>query len=333
MNKRICGGLFVLVGGLLYIFPNTGDRASSVEFQRDGNRIEVTIGGRPFTTYYFGPETAKPYLQPLRSAQGTVVTRGFPVENSVPRVHEDDPALEPHQRPMYFAHGNIDGLNFWSEQVFEKYYRESSPEAYGRMVFRTLSEMRGGTDSGVIGADFDLESPSGRRIAEETQTFTFQGDDQTRTIDCEFVVKASYGPVVMGDTKEGTFGIRVAPELNSPPGRMVNSNGAVGEKEIWGTRADWVDYSGTIDGGQVGIAVFDNPKSFRHPTYWHARAYGLFAANPFGVREFTRDTAQDGSWTIIAGHPLVLRYRVLIHYGDDKQARVADAYQRYAAGP
>lgn len=332
MNNRICRGLLALVSGFFYVCLTAADRPAYVEFQRHGNRIEVTIGGRPFTTYYFGPETAKAYLQPLRSAQGTVITRDFPLENAIPPSHEHDPALEPHQRPMYFAHGNIDGLNFWGEQVFQKYYGGPSSEAYGRMVFRTLSEMRGGTDSGVVRADFDLQSPSGRPIAEETQAFTFRGDDQTRTIDCEFIIKASYGPVVMGDTKEGTFGIRLVPQLNSPPGRMVNSNGAVGEKEIWGTRADWVDYSGTVDGGQVGIAVFDSRKSFRHPTYWHARAYGLFSANPFGAREFTRDPAQDGSWTIIAGQPLVLRYRVLIHRGDHKEARVAEAYQRYAAG-
>jgi hypothetical protein len=102
-------------------------------------------------------------------------------------------------------------------------------------------------------------------------------------IDCEIILVANHGSdLTMGDTKEGTFGIRLAQELNSLSGHTVNSVGAEGEKAIWGKRTDWVDYDGTVVGDDLGVAVFDNPRSFRHPTYWHARGYGLLAANPFG---------------------------------------------------
>ena len=113
---------------------------------------------------------------------------------------------------------------------------------------------------------------------------------------------------------------------------MVNSNGAEGEKGVWGKRANWVDYDGKVNGEELGVAIFDHPQNLRHPTYWHARGYGLFAANPFGIKEFTRDPHQDGSYTLPAGGSLVLRYRVLIHHGDYRQAKVAQAYQDYAAG-
>jgi hypothetical protein len=126
--------------------------------------------------------------------------------------------------------------------------------------------------------------------------------------------------------------IRVVKGLDSPPGHMVNSEGAVGEKTVWGKRADWVDYYGKVAGEDVGIAILDDPKNLRHPTYWHARHYGLLAANPFGLREFLHDRHQDGSFVIVAGGSLTLRYRVLIHHGDFHQARVADAYTQYAAG-
>jgi hypothetical protein len=150
-------------------------------------------------------------------------------------------------------------------------------------------------------------------------------------IDCVFVLYATAGPLDMGDTKEGTFGIRLAPELSAPLGHMVNSSGAEGERAIWGKPAEWVDYSGTISGRQVGVAILDHPKSFRHPTTWHARAYGLFAANPFGLREFSRDENKDGAWTIPEGKSLTFRYRVVIHEGDFSAARIKDEYQRYAA--
>jgi hypothetical protein len=176
-----------------------------------------------------------------------------------------------------------------------------------------------------------LTDPNGRAIGEETQSFTFQGDAHIRIVDCEFVLYATAGPLDIGDTKEGSFGIRLAPELSAPHDRMINSNGAEGEKAIWGQRADWVDYSGTVAGQQVGVAVFDHPKSFRHPTTWHARAYGLLAANPFGLREFTRDDNRDGAWTIREGKSATFRYRVLIHEGDFPPSRIREAYATYAA--
>ncbi len=233
---------------------------AGVALRRDGSHVDVLIGGRPFTTYYFDPTVAKPYFFPLRSAAGTVVTRGF----------------------------------------------------------RHLR------------AAFDLITPVGT-IARETQTYDFSGDDRSRTIDCEFAIHASHGPVTMGDTKEGTFAIRVVKALDSPPGRMVNANGATGEKGIWGKRAEWVDYSGRVADEEVGIAVFGHPQNLRAPTYWHARAYGLLAANPFGVRQFTGERRQNGKYLIPAGEALVFRYRVFIHHGDARQAQVAEAYRQFAA--
>jgi hypothetical protein len=155
-----------------------------------------------------------------------------------------------------------------------------------------------------VQARFVLLDPNEREVAEESQSFAFRGDAQTRTVDCEFVFYATAGPVVIGDTKEGTFAIRLAPELSAPHDQMLHSEGRRGERAIWGKSADWVNYSGTIAGKPVGIAVFDSPKSFRHPTTWMARAYGPFAANPFGLRAFTHDKSRDGTWTIPEGQSL-----------------------------
>ena len=298
-----------------------------VELQQNGHQIDVLIGGRPFTTYHFDPGVAKPYLFPLRSARGTVVTRSFPMLNNIAGEDHD----EPHQRAMYFAHGGINGSDFWGEAAFPKWSDHSS-RTFGRTVFRKLDQMFGGSDSGKLRATFNLVKLDGETIAEETQAYTFSGDENSRTIDCEFTIHASEGPVEFGDTKEGTFAIRVVKALDSPPGHMVNSAGATGEKAIWGKRADWVDYYGNVSGEDVGIAIFDHPENFRHPTYWHARGYGLLAANPFGVREFTRDRRQDGGYTIPAGGSLTLRYRVIIHHGDYHEAQLEDAYKNYTAG-
>ena len=311
------------------LMVSTAGAADKVELARKGDQIDVSIGGRPFTTYFFPADIAKPYFQPLRTAQGTIVTRDFIIGNTIPQEHLKDRSLEPHQRPMYFGHGDIDGIDFWGEAVFPQY---SDDTVFGRAVFKKLEEMRSGGESGTLKADFELADPRGRVIADEVQSFVFGGGAETRWIDCEITLLANHGSdVVMGDTKEGTFAIRLANELNSPPGHMVNSAGAEGEKEIWGKPADWVDYDGAIAGEELGVAVFDSPKSFRHPTTWHARGYGLLAANPFGWREFYKDPEKDGSWTIQQGKTLKFRYRVFIHHGDYKQAKVAEAYQEFVA--
>jgi len=324
LDSKLC---LAVIGGLL-LAPAVWSAGDAVQLLRKGDRVEVLIGGRPFTTYFFSADVAKPYFQPLRSAAGTIVTRDFPLGNTIPPEHLKDRSLEPHQRPMFFGHGDIDGIDFWGEAVFPQY---SDDTVFGRVVLQKVDDTDG-SGSRSLRADFDLADPRGRVIAGETQSFAFGGDSSTRWIDCEITLVANHGSdLTLGDSKEGTFGIRLAKELNSPPGHMVNSAGAEGEKAIWGKRADWVDYDGAVGGEDLGVAVFDSPKSFRHPTWWHARAYGLLAANPFGWREFYNDPEKDGSWTIPQGKELKFRYRVFIHHGSYQQARVAEAYQQYAA--
>jgi hypothetical protein len=163
-----------------------------VELKRSGDHIEVLIGGRAFTTYYFGSGVAKPYLFPLCSAEGTVVTRSFPMVTNIPGEDRD----EPHQRALYFAHGDINGFDFWGEAAFPKWSRHSV-SSFGRTVLRQLDEMHSGPDSGTLVAEFDLMTPEGKAIAAETQSYLFRGDEHSRAIDCEFAIHANQGPVKM----------------------------------------------------------------------------------------------------------------------------------------
>ncbi len=203
--------------------------------------------------------------------------------------------------------------------------------AHGHMRLVKLEEVQGGPESGIIRARYTLEDPNNRVLAEETQTYTFRGDQRRNIVDCEYVVYAGANPVVFGDTKEGTFAVRLNADLSTPHDHMLNSNGATGEPAIWGKPADWVDYSGMVGGKQVGVVAFDHPSSFRHPTTWHARAYGLLAANPFAAREFTKDDKQDGSWTVPERKSITFRYGVVIYDGEYTPAQLADMYQQYVA--
>ncbi len=327
VKQRAAGTARLAPLAALAVLLATALPGANVELKRGQDQVEVFIGGELFTTYYFSTTVAKPYLMPLRTPSGVILTRDFPVGNDIGKANPKESSFEPHQRPLYFGHGNIDGLDFWGEQAFARYYDDHARQAFGHMVVQNVAIE---PFTNRLSARFRLDGPNQRVIGEETQSYAFSGDAQARIIDCEFVLRASAGPLVLGDTKEGTFGIRLRKELSAPNDHMINSNGARGEPAIWGQSADWVAYSGSVSGQQVGIAVFDAPSSFRHPTTWHARAYGLFAANPFGRRAFTRDKTQDGSWTIPEGQSITFRYRVVLYDGVLPAERLAEMYRKYA---
>lgn len=322
----------ILLSGVLLMAAD-----QPVRFEKQKDSVEVFIGGKPFSSYYFGPNSPKPYMSPLRSAQGTIVTRGYPMRTDIPGERHD----HPHHRALFFAHGDINGIDFWGEATHTKasqtangvYYPTAGTLPTGKTEFRKLDEVKAHGQSGTLKAEFELVGPDGKAIGSESQEYTFQGDATSRIIDCTFTLTANKGvPLEMRDTKEGTFAIRVVNGLTKPGLRMLNSEGKVGVDNIWGKRANWVDYDGTVDGESLGIAIFDNPANIKHPTYWHARDYGLFAANPFGEHDFYHDPKRNGSVTIAEGKSLTLRYRVYIHHGDAEQAHVADAYNSYSGG-
>ncbi len=294
---------------------------AQVKFTQAAGRILVEIDGKPYTTFFLAPDGNKPYLYPLSTASGIVVTRHFPMENVPGETHD-----HPHHRGLFFSHGDVNGINFWATEA------DSKAPNKGRMIVRKVIETTAGEKSGTIRVVFEGQDPKGKGIMTETRTITFNADPRLRTIDYEIQIDP-LEKLTFTDTKEGTFGIRLATSMTEDKGgRMVNAEGKETEKAVWGKRSPWVDYYGPVEGRTAGVAMFDNPGNPRHPTYWHTRAYGLHAANPFGVRDFTGDKSQDGSLTVAPGQPLRFRYRVVIHEGDVRSARISELWRQYAAG-
>jgi hypothetical protein len=294
--------------------------SAQVQFTPQADRIQVEIDGRSYTAFYLAPGGNKPYVYPLSTASGIVVTRHFPME-TFPGETQD----HPHHRGMFFSHGDVNGFNLWATEP-----GANSAKA-GRMVLKKLLETKGGQKSGTLSVVFTAEDSKGEPLMTETRTITFYSDPRLRTIDYEARIDATQ-KLIFGDTKEGTFGIRLATSMTEDKGgRMVNAEGKETEKDVWGKRSPWVDYFGQVDGQTVGVAIFDNPANPRHPTYWHSRAYGLFAANPFGARDFTGDKSQDGSMSVEPGNTVRFRYRVVLHPGDFRDANIAELYKQYAA--
>jgi len=300
--------------------------AAQVSITPGLEKIEVVINGAPFTTFYVaGDDVRKPYLHPLRAASGTYVTRMWPMEKV---AEEADAANDhPHHRGLWFAHDPVSGVNFWASESI------ATPDTRGIIVLRELGDIESGVDRGSIAATFEWRDPGGAPMVVERRLMVFHADDPLRTIDFDITLTA-VRDVEFADSKEGTFGLRVRPvmEEDGGSGQIVNADGLVGEQQAWGKPSKWCDYSGTINGEELGIAILDHPDNPNHPVRWHVRGYGLFAANPFGLDAFTGETTGNGGVRLRAGESRRFRYRVVVHPDDAASANIDRLWMEYASG-
>jgi hypothetical protein len=297
---------------------------SQVEIVPGPEKISIRIHGQPYTDFFVaGAEVTKPYLHPLRAASGTYVTRMWPMEKVAEEAGIAKPD-HPHHRGVWFAHESVNGLDFWNNDA-----AYTTPNR-GKIVLDKIGAIRNGKAQGSLAATFDWTDLQGHKLLTESRVMTFYDDPKLRIIDFDITL-TPVEKVTFGDGKDGAFGIRLRPALNEDKGsgHIVNADGLETEKQVWGKPSNWCDYSGEINGEKVGIAILDHPANPHHPVRWHARAYGLFAANPFGLAVFTGDKSRNGSIAVEPGQTLRFRYRVIVHPGDVKTADIAAEWTRY----
>lgn len=293
-----------------------------VKLTESADKVRVEVDGELFTEYCFkgGPHV---YFHPLLGPGRAPLTRNYPMQ----RDSEDEEHDHPHHRSLWYSHGSVNGIDFWAE----------SPKS-GKIVHDKFLEVTSGDKTGVIRSLNNWTGPDGETVCTCEQLFrVYAGPATERLIDFEVTLKASDKPMVLGDTKEGSMALRLAETMRLKPnkfnagkeaGHIVQSTGAR-DDETWGKRAEWCDYHGPVDGKIVGIAIFDHPGNPKHPTWWHVRDYGLFAANPFGVHDFEKKSADAGNVTVEPGKTITFRYRLYIHEGDEQQGKVAEHYAAY----
>ncbi|HLY75537.1 MAG TPA: PmoA family protein [Planctomycetota bacterium] len=266
----------------------------------------LKAGDREITRYHVGVSAEKykkPFFYPLMT-HGVNLLRGWPMD-----PQEGEPADHPHHTGHYFAFGEVNGKEYWSKLPItpKKLQKEAGP-----VFSRIVAENDWGEDL-VENQDVRLLSLGEDVILDWTITLT-----------------AAHGPVTFAkdlkQAKEGAFVLRMAKELSfakgDAPEMILDSKGNRGEKLAREAGAPWVDYTGTIRGKSVGVAIMNHPSSFRYPSDWHVRAYGLFAANPWILK---------GENTLQKGQSLTLRWRVYAHGGDAAQGKVAEVFAGYAA--
>jgi hypothetical protein len=304
----------------------------AVEVRANGKNADILIGGQLITRYDTTTGPNKPYLYPVIGPTGKSIVRRWPMEQDTGETKD-----HPHHRGIFFTHGLMNGADFWLETEGKA----------SKTVHTGFDGMAGGPHYGHLRAKTDWITRDGKKIAEDTRDIRVYPVANGYLMDFTVAVKAVGGPLVWGDTKEGTFGIRVADSMRAElerkekeagkvaQGKIVNANGLT-DAATWGKPAAWVDYYGPVEGETVGIAVFDDPKNPRHPTTWHVRTYGLFAVNPFGLHDFDPAKKNDpkaGEMTTPENETTTFRYRLYIHKGTTEEARVAEMYAAFAEPP
>jgi hypothetical protein len=300
------------------------------------------VDGGPFASYVID-ESNKPYLWPVVGPTGQPMTRAYPMQDVA-----DEPAAQrdhPHHRGITFGHESIAGCDSWHDRsTFEQAAapadaavaerRQQHLALLGRIAHREFSLLALDADKAVIEEICDHLDAAGRPVAVEHRRLTFRAASKTRSIDIdqEFLVPQDAGSVRFGDNKDAGLFVRVPTSMavdSRQGGRIVNSEGQA-DADAWSKPARWCDYHGPVAGEHLGIAILNHPTSHRHPTRWHVRSYGLFAANPFASRGY--DAAlPDSTTTIAPGETLRLHHRILLHAGDERNAAVDEAWKQYAA--
>jgi len=257
-------------------------------------------------------------LWPLHATTGAEVTRAFPLGR-----RDGEPEDHPHHVSLWFAHGDVNGTDFWA--------------GAGRIERVGVPRITGQT----VSVSHRWVAPDGTEVATDVRDLRFeQGRTgrgaRWRSVDAAVGLHAPHGPLRIGDTKEGTFAVRLRPEFclvgDKAAGVLRNAAGDRGN-DAWGRRARWVAWQAEVEGAILTLAMFDHPRNHGHPTHWHARGYGLCAANPFGVHDFEKLPPGTGELVVPHGGVLAFRHCVWVVEGAVSDAELDAVWQDWQAQP
>lgn len=320
--------LCLLLNLALQLPTLTAEPAARFTITEEADGVTLNLDGKLFTRYLI-KSGRRPVLWPVIGPTGAPMTRAFPVARSSTDEAED----HVHHRSIWVGYEGVNEIDYWHEPVAGKERPYPSGEQHHRAFVRTACD----GETATIVAKTDWLDHEGKKVCEDERTWTFGTERDQRWLDCRLVLTASEGDLRFADSKEGFFAVRVADSMNvdhHKGGRIISSRGLT-NAEAWSKPAEWVDYQGPVAGEKVGIAIFTHPESLNYPTPWHVRTYGLFASNPLGKLAFTDENSdvhnRPPRLTIPKGDSVVLHYRVVLHRGDEKEAKLVEKYADYIA--
>lgn len=319
----------------------------TLEHNETDKKVDVLVDGNLFTSYLYSDDISvlkKTTLYPIIAANGEAVTRGYPL-NTRPNERTD----HPHHIGAWLNFGDVNGLDYWgnSDEI------KTPKDKLGTIRHDKIVSLKNGNGSSSMVVVANWLKPDGSVLLREETKFAFYAEDDKRIIDRITTLKALSEPVFFNDTKEGMFAIRTARELEHPSdgpvtlsdkhgnktdvpindnsgvsGEYLSSEGVKGT-DVWGTRAKWMALSGTINEKAVTLMIMDQPQNVGYPTYWHARGYGLFAANPLGQKTFTDGKEEALNFSLNPMSEVTFKYRIEILDGKKDKARLEAEYDKF----
>ncbi len=327
MNRKSLILTSLIICSLTIFQDYTQAQKLSFNDKSSERKIDVLIDGKLITSYFWPENVYKPVLYPVYTTTGTEITRGFPLR---PRAGERNDHI--HQIGIWLNYGNVNGFDFWGNGSTGK-----RSENGGDIKHLRVDKMKDG-NQGILAVSAVWLDPAGRELMTENTEYHFIPIKSGYYIDRITSLTATGGTIQMKDTKEGMFAIRVARQLELPSkenaalldaslkpgnekasenkgvtGNYLSSEGITGEA-VWSTRAKWMELTGTIGNEKISVVICDHPKNPGYPTYWHARGYGLFSANPLGASDFTQGK-QVMNFSVPSGRTVTFRYRVVVKSG------------------
>ncbi|ALJ00049.1 hypothetical protein DC20_15020 [Rufibacter tibetensis] len=335
----------LLMGNNIQVAAQSKAKRFMLTENKQEKRVDVTVEGKPFTSYVYPDVLKKPVLYPIRTAKGNFITRGWPMD---PRPGER--VDHPHHVGMWFNFGDVNGHDFWNNSNDTG----SHKGPFGTIRHTKVNKMTSGDAKAELEVSSEWQKPDGTSLIKEDTKYVFSGEGDTRIIDRITTLTAQKEDVLFKDNKEGVIAIRLARELEHPstkpevftdasgkatPVPVMNNEGVTGHyqssegkkgDDVWGTRGKWVNLTGRIGNEPVSVVLMDNPQNVGFPTYWHARGYGLFGANPFGQKVMS-DGKEELNYKLPAGKSVTFRHRVLIQSGNSLTDEQVNAqYQKFA---
>jgi hypothetical protein len=330
------------------LFCQCGNKQQiDLEVNDSEKKVDILFDGKLFTSYIYPESIMKPVLWPVISPGGNMLTRSYPMKNK-----EGDRTDHPHHVGVWLNYGDVNGLDFWnnSEAIPPK-----KKDNYGQIYHRSIEKAKGGENKAELVTKAEWKSPDNEKMLDEETRFIFrQEEDNIRIIDRETTLKAVIDKVNFNDNKEGMFAIRVARELELPsdrPTKLMDSHGNITEvkemdnsrvkgnyrsskgvegEEVWGTRGRWMKLSSEINGEKVALVIIDHPSNVGYPTYWHARGYGLFAANTLGQKIFS-DGENELNFSLNEGKTTTFKYRLVVASGDLTDEKINELADKFTS--
>jgi hypothetical protein len=319
----------------LFLFVSA--RSQEVRFKQRESQIDIMNGDQLMASYRYANHLSKPVLHPLMSASGEMITRNYPFKNIDGESND-----HPHHTGLSFTYGSngeVNGTSFWAN-LHDRPPFTQDPKLPQIRHIRFLKQ-ESVNSTGILEAINHWVNQEDKPILEEKREMVFHAAQSEYKIDFTFQLTALDTTVTFEDTKEGMFAIRVADwlaedangTLYTSTGKYLNAEGEKMEKNIWGKTSAWVNLEGKKEDKDIGVTIYHHPSSLNFPTFWHARGYGCFAANPIGRYDYEKgrglEDPRHRTLVIHPGETAVFRFRMVIYEGSRDKAMLDEEFVEY----